>query len=74
MKLNKQLVFLGFIITIGIVAYNLIPNYEREQFNPDLVEEISSGTITTTTNNTEENNVVKETSAISQEEEIYHPK
>ena len=73
MKLNKQLVFLGFIITIGIVAYNLIPNFEREQFNPDLVEEISSGTITTTTNNTEENNIVKESGDISEEEEIFQP-
>ena len=68
MKLNKQLIFLGFIVTISIVAYNLIPNIEREQFNPDLVEEISSGTITTTTNNTEENNIVKESGDISEEE------
>jgi len=73
MKLNKQLIFLGFIVTISIVAYNLIPNFEREQFNPDLVEEISSGTITTTTNNTEENNIVKESGDISEEEEIFQP-
>lgn len=73
MKLNKQLIFLGFIVTISIVAYNLIPNFEREQFNPDLVEEISSGTITTTTENTEENNIVKESVDISEEEEIFQP-
>ena len=73
MKLNKQLIFLGFIVTISIVAYNLIPNFEREQFNPDLVEEISSGTITTTTHNTEENNIVKEPGDISEEEEIFQP-
>ncbi len=73
MKLNKQLVFLGFIVTISIVAYNLIPNFERELFNPDLVEEISSGTITTTTTNTEENNVVKESGDISEEEEVFQP-
>lgn len=73
MKLNKQLIFLGFIVTISIVAYNLIPNFEREQFNPDLVEEISSGTITTTTENTEENNIVKESGDISEEEEIFQP-
>ncbi len=73
MKLNKQLVFLGFIVTISIVAYNLIPNFERELFDPDLVEEISSGTITTTTIKTEENNVVNESENISEEEEIFQP-
>ena len=73
MKLNKQLIFLGFILSISIVTYNLIPNFEREQFNPDLVEEISSGTITTTTINTEENNIVNESGDISEEEEIFQP-
>ena len=73
MKLNKQLIFLGFIVTISIVAYNLIPNFEREQFNPDLVEEISSGTITTTTIESEENNIVEESGDISEEEEIFQP-
>ncbi len=73
MKLNKQLIFLGFIVIISVVAYNLIPNFEREQFNPDLVEEISSGTITTTTINTEENDIVKEDGDISEDEEIFQP-
>ena len=71
--LYKQLIFLGFILIISIVTYNLIPNFEREQFNPDLVEEISSGTITTTTINTEENNIVNESGEISEEEEIFQP-
>ncbi len=49
MKINKQmLLFLG-IVLIGIGAYSLIPNFEREEFNPDIIEDISSGTITTTT-------------------------
>ena len=73
MKLYKQLIFLGFILIISIVTYNLIPNFEREQFNPDLVEDISSGTITTTTINTEENNIVNESGEISEEEEIFQP-
>ena len=73
MKLYKQLIFLGFILIISIVTYNLIPNFEREQFNPDLVEEISSGTITTTTINTDENNIVIESGEISEEEEIFQP-
>ena len=71
MKINKQVIFLGFILIISIVAYNLIPNFEREQFNPDLVEEISSGTITTTTINTEENDIVKEDGDISEDEETF---
>ena len=71
MKLYKRLIFLGFILSISIVTYNIIPNFEREQFNPDLVEEISSGTITTTTINTEENNIVNESGEISEEEEIF---
>lgn len=73
MKLYKQLIFLGFILSISIVTYNIIPNFEREQFNPDLVEEISSGTITTTTINTDENNIVIESGEISEEEEIFQP-
>ena len=73
MKLYKRLIFLGFILSISIVTYNIIPNFEREQFNPDLVEEISSGTITTTTINTEENNIVNESGDISEEEEIFQP-
>ncbi len=73
MKINKQVIFLGFILIISFVAYNLIPNFEREQFNPDLVEEISSGSITTTTIESEENNIVEESGDISEEEEIFQP-
>jgi len=73
MKINKQVIFLGFILIISFVAYNLIPNFEREQFNPDIVEEISSGTITTTTIESEENNIVEESGDISEEEEIFQP-
>ena len=49
MKLNKQILLLSFILIIGITAYILIPNFEREEFNPNVVEDISSGNITTTT-------------------------
>ena len=49
MKLNKQILLLFFILIIGITAYNLIPNFEREEFNTSVVEDISSGNITTTT-------------------------
>ena len=49
MKLNKQTLFLSFILIIGITAYTLLPDFEREEFNPNVVEDISSGNITTTT-------------------------
>ena len=49
MKLNKQTyLFLG-IVVIGLIAYSLIPNFEREEFNTEVIEDISSGDITTTT-------------------------
>ena len=73
MKINKQVIFLGFILIISIVAYNLIPNFEREQFNPDLVEKISSGAITTTTIKSGENNIVEESEDNYEEEEIFQP-
>ena len=73
MKINKQVILLGFILIISFVAYNLIPNFEREEFNPDIVEEISSGNITTTTIESEENNIVEESGDISEEEEIFQP-
>jgi LCP family protein required for cell wall assembly len=49
MKFNKQLLLLLGIVIIGITAYTVIPNFEREEFNPDIIEDISSGTISTTT-------------------------
>ncbi len=49
MKFNKQLLLFLGIMFLGISAYTLIPNFERENFNPDIIEDISSGTITTTT-------------------------
>ena len=49
MKFNKQLLLFLGIMFLGISAYTLIPNFERENFNPEIIEDISSGTITTTT-------------------------
>ena len=73
MKLNKQVILLGLIVTVSILAYNLIPNFEREQFNTDIVEEISSGTITTTTIELEGNSIVEESKDISEKEEVFQP-
>ena len=49
MKLNKQTFLLIGIVLIGLTAYSLVPNFEREEFNPGIIEDISSGDITTTT-------------------------
>ena len=49
MKINKQLIIFLFILAIGAIAYSIIPSFEREEFNPEIVEDISSGNITTTT-------------------------
>ncbi len=49
MKLKKQTYLLLGIVVIGLIAYSLIPNFEREEFNPEVIEDISSGNITTTT-------------------------
>ena len=56
MKLNKQAILLIFISIIGITTIVLIPNFEREEFSPSIVEEISAGNITTTTNENNSNN------------------
>jgi len=65
MKLNKQTyLFLG-IVVIGLIAYSLIPNFEREEFNPEIIESISSGSITTTTSEVQvEENDTKPTDAL----------
>ena len=71
MKLNKQSFLLLGIALVGVAAYLLIPNFDREEFNPDIVEDISSGTITTTTISaiSEENN--PEVEIEDQDEEIF---
>jgi len=56
MKLNRQYILLAFIAVIGIGTYSFIPNFEREDFDPEKIEEISSGNITTTTEINEINN------------------
>ena len=71
MKLNKQTFLLLGILLVGITAYSLIPNFEREEFNTNIIEDISSGIITTTT--IQENNQVAtpETELEKEDEEIF---
>ena len=60
MKLNKQTLLLVGIVLIGLGAYSLIPNFEREEFNPEVIEDISSGNITTTTLDQNNSNQIEE--------------
>ena len=61
MKLNKQYILLIIILSISAGAFLLFPSFERENFDTDIVEDISSGTIsTTTTLNDESNNSIEE--------------
>ena len=69
MKLNKQTFLLIGIVLIGLTAYSLVPNFEREEFNPGIIEDISSGDITTTTSKiqVEENDSKPEDTVIDPE-------
>lgn len=61
MKLNKQYILLIIILSISAGAFLLFPSFEREDFDTDVVEDISSGTIsTTTTLNDESNSSIEE--------------
>lgn len=71
MKLNKQTLLLIGIVLIGLAAYSLIPNFEREEFNPDVIEEISSGNITTTTIEQKNSNKTEEEVPNITEEELF---
>ena len=69
MKLKKQTYLLLGILVIGAIAYSLIPNFEREEFNPEVIEDISSGNITTTTSELSvEENDTKPVDTIDDEE------
>ena len=72
MKLNKQTLLVIGIFIIGITGYTLIPNFEREEFNTDIVEDISSGTITTTVPKTNQDSSPEVTLPI-ENEEIFEP-
>jgi LCP family protein required for cell wall assembly len=71
MKINKQLIIFLFILAVGVIGYSIIPSFEREEFNAELVEDISSGNITTTTLETTENENSSEEPADEVSEEIF---
>ena len=68
MKLNKQYILLIIILSISAGAFLLFPSFEREDFDTDIVEDISSGTIsTTTTLNDESNSSIEEEIEVDKE-------
>ena len=71
MKLNKQALLLIGIVLIGFTAYSLVPNFEREEFNPEVIENISSGKITTTTLEQKNSNEIEEEIPNVTEEELF---
>ena len=73
MKLNKQLALLITLVFISLGAYLLIPNFEREEFNTDIVEEISTGTISTTTTISEESENLPEENLEESLNEVFKP-
>ena len=73
MKINKQLALLITLVFISLGAYLLIPNFEREEFNTDTVEEISTGTISTTTTISEESENLPEENLEESLNEVFKP-
>ena len=73
MKINKQLALLITLVFISLGAYLFIPNFEREEFNADIVEEISTGTISTTTTIFEESENLQEENSEDSLDEVFKP-
>ena len=57
--MKNRNILLGIVIIAisvgGVLIYNLIPQFETTEFDPDVIEDISKG-ITTTSTTTETNN------------------
>ncbi len=73
MKLNKQTFLAIGIVLIGVTAYTLIPNFEREEFSQDKIEDISSGTITTTTLEETVEDSSSQITVPTEDQEIFEP-
>tara|TARA_X000000368_G_C23016712_1_gene706061 strand:- start:363 stop:1469 length:1107 start_codon:yes stop_codon:yes gene_type:complete len=69
MKINKQYVLFFLILTISVFAYSVFPQFEREEFDQENIEKISSGikkssTTTTLQSNQSENSIIEENNEI----------
>lgn len=63
MKINRQSILFIILLGIAILSFLLFPNFERENFDPNKIEDISSGSISSSTSTTIiENNQTQESS------------
>ena len=72
MKINKQTVLLIVLFIIAVASYIIFPQFERENFDTENVEEISSGIKKTSTTTTVGENLNQENNE-AQEPEIFEP-
>lgn len=71
MKINKQIILFLILAFIAVISYVIFPQFEREQFSVENVEEISSGikkASTTTTIITDESN---QGNNVPEEQEVF---
>ena len=71
MKINKQIILFLILAFIAVISYVIFPQFEREQFSVENVEEISSGikkASTTTTIITDESN---QENNVPEEQEVF---
>ncbi len=63
MKINRQSILFFILLGVAVVSFLLFPNFEREDFDPNKIESISSGSISSSTSTTIiENNQTQESS------------
>ena len=72
MKINKQLLLLIVLTFIAVTSYIIFPQFERENFDTENVEEISSGIKKTSTTTTVGENLDQENNE-AVESEIFEP-
>ena len=72
MKINKQTVLLIVLSIIAVASYIIFPQFERENFDTENVEEISSGIKKTSTTTTVGENLDQENNE-ALESEIFEP-
>ena len=72
MKINKQVLLFMILFFIAVTSYIVFPQFERENFNSENVEEISSGIKKTSTTTTVVEDSNQENDQL-QEPEIFEP-
>ena len=70
MKIKKQTILLIILGFIAVVSYIIFPQFDREDFNTDTIEEISSGMIKTSTTSTVVQSEIENEDEVNNNEEI----